>query len=427
MTDKKKNNDPYSQAVASGKYVRGTGLQGKYDNVRVYWEDEVTRFFMRPHIETLLERKLKQKKGIRILDLGCGSGDGYELLMKMIQPNAGLTKNQVYLIPENHLEQYKGIEINRDLLNQNVQRWGEHPGMEFQWGDFSTGLPLEKGEPPYDIYLTSYGALSHLNENQTVKLFSDIINHAGDGAVLVGDWLSRYSYEWQQLWDNDTHREQWMDYYISYIYPPHQRDKTRLTPLKLRLLCREEILKMLERVEKTGGIKLETKYIGDRSIFVGRHMDTHDYNPHLKPLRKAVNSLLEKNVRTDLDRLLIDYVPHPDIRLPDPFFQQFQSCWNSLIRYTMALCREHEGGKPIPDAPSTADVHRADAPRVLLNMLDHMKQVIAGIGQFNMELEDTRANVVESQLAYALRELEMSLQQGAGNGHGIVGIFIVNK
>jgi SAM-dependent methyltransferase len=424
MTDKKKNNDPYSQAVASGKYVRETGIRGKYDNVRVYWEDEVTRFFIRPHIEALVERRKKQNKGIRILDLGCGSGDGYELLMKMNQSNTGLMENQIYLIPENDLELYKGIEINRDLLHQNVQRWGENPNMEFQWGDFSTGLPVKKGERPYDIYLTSYGAMSHINEDQTVKLFSDIVNHAQDGAVLVGDWLGRYSYEWQQLWDDDTHSQQWMDYYISYIYPPHQRDKSRLTPLKLRLLCREEILKMIQKVEETTGIKLETKYIGDRSIFVGRHMDTQDYNPHLKPLRKAVNSLLERNVRTDPELLLIDYVTHPDIRFPDPFFQQFQSCWNCLVRYTMGLCQEHES-RPGPDAPSTGEVHRVDAPRVLLKVLDHMKQVIKGIGHFNME--DARANVVEPQLAYALRELEMSLQQGAGNGHGTVGIFVVNK
>lgn len=428
MTDKKKNNDPYSQAVASGKYVRETGLRGKYDNVRVYWEDEVTRFFMRPHIEVLLERRLKQKKGIRILDLGCGSGDGYELLMKMNQSNAGLKENQIYLIPENDLELYKGIEINRDLLNQNVRRWGENPGMKFEWGDFSTGLPVKKGEQPYDIYLTSYGAMSHLNEDQTFKLFSDIVNHAEAGAVLIGDWLGRYSYEWQQLWDDKTDNEQWMDYYISYIYPPHQRDKGRLTPLKLRLLCREEVLRMIERVEETAGVNLETKYIGDRSIFVGRHMDTHDYNPRLKPLRKAVNSLLERNVRTNPEQLLINYVSHPDIRLPNRFFERFQSCWNALVRYTIELCKAHDRKKSVPETLSTGETHladAADAPDALSKLLDHMKQVIKGIGHFNME--DARANVVEPQLAYALRELEMSLQQGAGNGHGIVGIFVVNK
>jgi hypothetical protein len=160
---------------------------------------------------------------------------------------------------------------------------------------------------------------------------------------------------------------------------------------------------------------------------VGRHMDTHDYNPNLKPLRKAVNSLLERNVRTDLEQLLIDYVPHPDIRFPDPFFQQFQPWWNCLVIYTIDHCQEHEGIRPGLDTPSTGEVHQAACPQVLLKVLDHMKQVIQEIGHFHMEMEDARANVVEPQLAYALRELEISLQQGAGNGHGTVGVFVVNK
>jgi len=40
---------------------------------------------------------------------------------------------------------------------------------------------------------------------------------------------------------------------------------------------------------------------------------------------------------------------------------------------------------------------------------------------------DPRANVIEPQLGYALRGLEMELQRGAGNGHGLVGIFTVHK
>ena len=35
--------------------------------------------------------------------------------------------------------------------------------------------------------------------------------------------------------------------------------------------------------------------------------------------------------------------------------------------------------------------------------------------------------LIEPQLANALRELEMSLQKGNGNGHGLVGIFTVEK
>jgi hypothetical protein len=40
---------------------------------------------------------------------------------------------------------------------------------------------------------------------------------------------------------------------------------------------------------------------------------------------------------------------------------------------------------------------------------------------------DSRANIIEPQLAYALRRLEMELQSGAGTGHGLVGILKINK
>ena len=421
MTEKNKKDDPYSQAVASGKYVRETGLQGKYDNVRVFWEDEVTRLFLRPQVEALLERRTKEKKGIRILDLGCGSGDGYELLTRMRQSNAGLAENKIYLIPGNRLTRYKGIEINKDLLNQNAARWGENAGMVFEWGDFSKGLPVTEGELPYDIYLTSYGALSHLNESRTVKLFSDIVKHAEDGSLLIGDWLGRYSYEWRQLWNGDTDREQWMDYFISYIYPEDQRAKARLTPLKLRLLCRKEVLRMIKKVEEKTGIHLEVKNIYDRSIFVGRHMDTGDYNPYLKPLRRAVNSLFERNLRTNLHDLLISYSSHPDFTHVNEFFEHFHSCWNFLVYHTIGLCKGYDRGE-------TAEISfpgESPLPDVLEKATSHIKEVSRRTG--NSRMEDWRSDVIEPQLAYALRDLEMSLQQGAGNGHGLLGIFVVNK
>ncbi len=33
----------YSEAVKSGLYEKQSGLVGKYDNVRRYWEDEITK------------------------------------------------------------------------------------------------------------------------------------------------------------------------------------------------------------------------------------------------------------------------------------------------------------------------------------------------------------------------------------------------
>ena len=58
MTETKSHDQmpAYSEAVKSGLYAKRTGLVGKYDNVRRYWEDEITRRFLRPHLMKLVER-----------------------------------------------------------------------------------------------------------------------------------------------------------------------------------------------------------------------------------------------------------------------------------------------------------------------------------------------------------------------------------
>lgn len=414
--------DAYSQAVASGRYVRENGLHGKYDNVRIFWEDEVTRLFLRPHLEARLRRQSEKGQGARLLDLGCGSGDGFELLMDMTRSDARLNDDQVTLIPYAALDQYTGIEFNRDLLVQNAERWGEDDKMACNWGDLSQGLPVEAGEPPFDLYLASYGTLSHFNEDQTVDLFADIVRHADHGSLILGDWLGRHSYEWQQLWDMDISREQWMDYVISYIYPEDQRGDIELASLDLRLLVGDEITRIVDRVEEKTGIGLEVKEIFDRSLFVGRHMDTRDYNPHLVPLRRAVNSLFERNLRTDLEQLLIDYHPHAGFVSLDDFFVPFQTCWNTLVEFAIALCQAHDRGE---DLAAISLAEETSRPGALRQAAQRLRQVVQQ-SEYYPE-EDPRANVIEPQLGYALRRLEMSLQQGAGHGHGIIGIFSVEK
>lgn len=421
----KEKEDAYSQAVASGKYNRENGIHGKYDNVRIYWEDEVTRFFLRPYLEHLIQLRVKTGKKIRILDLGCGSGDGYELLTDINRSDSKLSDNETHLITDDNLDHYKGIEINKDLLNQNVERWGENSKLQCVWGDFSQGLPVEKTEQPFDIYLTSYGALSHLNEEKTVRLFVYIVNHAENGSILVGDWLGRFSYEWQQLWNNDLSKEFWMDYVISYIYPAQFRNKVELASLNLRLLCQEEINRIIKRVREESGVKLELECLFDRSIFVGRHIDTGDYNPYLKSqqLRRLVNSLFERNYRTDLNQLLIEYHPHSEMSFLNKFFDQFQFCWNKLIQHTMQLLLEYD--EDYGDKVNNKTKEITTYPDALLNAMQRMDQTMKGIKYFQQD--DFRANIIEPQLAYVLRNLEISLQRGIGTGHSIIGIFTIQK
>jgi len=424
MTEKKKKTDAYAQAVSSGRYDRRDGLHGKYDNVRLYWEDAITRLFMRPHVDRVVDRVVGNLGRVRILDLGCGSGDGYEMFMSLVKKDPGIYEHEVRVILPDYLGQYTGIDKNEALLGQTRERWKDNPKMDFRQGDFSVGLPVSKDEPPYDIYFTSFGSLSHLTEDQTVRLFSDIVRHANDGALIVGDWLGRYSYEWQELWDADTDTEQWMDYYISYIYPPDQMKKTRkkLDKLTLRLLCREEVERITDRVKKKTGARLVQKDIFDRSLFVGRHIDTGDYNKYLKPYRRAVNKLHENNLRTYLEPLLLDYRPKPGFEFVNMFFDQLQASWNALIRYTMEICERYDDDKGrVVDPPDVPAYYPEPLKRAMLDML----RVVEGSGW--LRIGDARANVIEPQLGYALRGLEMSLQQGMGNGHGLVGIFEVSK
>jgi SAM-dependent methyltransferase len=414
----------YSQAVDSGRYVRETGIHGKYDNVRIYWEDEGTRLFLRPHVAALVDRRVEALKRVSIIDLGCGSGDGYEMFMNMVCKNPGIYESEVHVILPEHLGRYTGLDLNASLLEQARQRWRGNPKMNFVQGDFSVGLPVEPDEPPYDIYFTSFGALSHLNEDQTVRLFSDIVKHAEDGALIMGDWLGRYSYEWQELWDADTSREQWMNYVISYIYPPGKRRfaRKKLSSLNLRLLCRDEVMRIVERVEDQTSAKLEVKEIFDRSLMVGRHIDTGDYNKYARPIRRAVNSLHEDNQRSWLEELLVDYEPRDGFDFLNQYFEHLFASWNALVRYSIDLCnRFDEEKETVVDPPEIKAFYPEPLKRAMLDM----RRVVEGAGWFRMG--DPRANVIEPQLGYALRGLELLMQKGMGTGHGLVGVFEVNK
>ncbi len=415
-----KKNDPYSQAVNSGMYRREKGIRRKYDNVRICWEDEIIRIFLKPYIERRLRSQKKKRKKFRILDLGCGSGDGYELFREMNKSDTGISETEIKLLDDDSLELYKGIENNRDLLVQNSDRWGNKSKMMCSWGDFSQGLPVQEKEKPYDIYFASYGVMSHIDEDQTVQLFSDIIRHADNGSLIMGDWLGRYSYEWQELWDDNTRSEQWVDYYISYIYPLKKRANLKLTPLKLRLMSRDEIMNIVKGVEENTGEKLKVEKIYDRSLFVGRHMDTNDYNKYLHPLRNQVNLLFERGRRTDLHKLKLNYHQHITITSQNEFFEKYSSVWNAIIEYTVQLLNELDGKEASPNIK-----YKEQYPDNIHYLFEKMKCIIKNIDCFQMD--DVRADCIEPQLGYCLRDLEMSLQQGQGNGHGLTGIFTVKK
>jgi len=416
----------YSEAVKSGLYAKKSGLTGKYDNVRRLWEDEITRQFLRPHLQGLIRRCQQSMKRVRILDLGCGSADGYELLAGVRDRDADLEDVEIDLLSPEVLGLYKGVDLNEDLLAQAGGIYGGNPKMVFQQGDFTQGLPLAEGEEPYDLYFTSFGTCSHHNDDETmIQLLSEIAERTVDHSLVHCDWLGRYSYEWQTLWTQDLRENRNMDYVVSYIYDQEEREKRRdqLQHLLLRLVSRVEAEGLIGEASKRSGVEIKPLCFYDRSVFTGRHMDTGDYNPQAQLIRDAVNSLHEVNLRTELSNLLVDYVPKNGFGFLNRYYEDLQACWNYVVKYTGKLLKSfdeesREYTKPLPTPPPAC-------PEPVLDMLDRMKRVVEGTGWYGMGLP--RENIIEPQLGYALRHVVTQLQQGQGCGHGLIGIFEIDK
>jgi len=416
----------YTEAVSSGLYAKRSGLVGKYDNVRRYWEDESTRLHLRPFLVNLIERARKRMHRVRVVDLGCGSADGYELLTGVRQREPDLEQTEVGLLTANVLGLYMGVDLNPDLIDQARAIYGDSPKLQFALADFNDGLPLKDTQKPFDLYFTSYGTCSHHNDDETmITMLADIARHVDDYGIVVCDWLGRYSYEWQSLWTNDYEELRNMDYVVSYIYEKEERSARRdeLQHLCLRLMSRPEAEHIIREASQRAGVDIKPLKFFDRSVFTGRHMDTGDYNSHAQPTREAVNSLHEANVRTDLQTVLIDYVPRPGFEFLNDYYEHLQMCWNTLVLYTDELLHSYEQSQrrfvddvsPIPGS----------YPPVLKEAMEKMRAVVEGVGWLDVGLP--RENIIEPQLGYALRWLIMNLQQGVGGGHGLVGILEIDK
>jgi len=205
-----------------------------------------------------------------------------------------------------------------------------------------------------------------------------------------------------------------MDYAISYIYAEDERGKQELTYFSLRIMGRAEVQGIYQQARKKAGGKLVLQKMVDRSSFVGRHMDTAQYNPHCQPLRRLVNSLFEPNVSTNLDELLVRYVSKEGFAEVNAFYQKFTDWWNYLVTYTKALLEQ----SPPPQATT-------GTPAVVTRAISTMNKIVRAAS--GIRIGNPRANLVEPQLGYCLRELEMGLQQGLGCGHGLVAIFEITK
>jgi len=408
-----KVNEEYSQAVASGHYdlFRG-GLSGKHDNVRRYWEDQLRNAMLGPHLLRMVERKKRDGERIRIADLGCGTGQGLELLTSAIRKEQDLGLHRVRVLRREMIAEYAGCDLCEAMVAQAREIYQDWDNVFFHKGDFSTGFPL-RGARPFDIYFSSYGSLSHIDDEAMERLFIDIVEHSDKRSFFIADWLGRFSIEWPKYWDTPAGQTQ--DYAMSWL--PGKNHSGPIEQFPMRFWSGEEIRELVSRVQQLTGDKVRILNLYDGSLFVGRHVDTGEYNESLKPLRRAVNRLHEDNVRTDLSTLHAGFYPVPGHDDLNGFFSRLRYCWNALVGFCERRLRTRVDPVKIKDWRSF--------PAPLQTAILTMDRVIDAVAW--MRMGDPRANIIEPQLGYSLRNLEIELQAGRGCGHAIVGIFEIIK
>lgn len=404
----------YADAVDRGHYDRYVGgLHGKHDNVRTYWEDQIRNVKLRPHLQRLVTRKKRAGERLRIADLGAGTGQGYELLTAIVRDESDLKLDQVRVLPPELVEMYVGCDLSDAMVTQGNLAYEDEPNMVFRVGDFSEGFPLAD-EKPFDLYFCSYGSLSHIDDEAMEQLFMEIAAHVKGRAIVVGDWLGRHSIEWPCYWDERP--EEMQDYSMSWLTPGDTPPED-VEHFPMRLWLGDEIQALAAGVGRKLGVKFNVLDLYDCSIFVGRHVDTAEYNDCLRPTRAAVNRLHEANLRTDLERLKVELVPVPGHDELNGYFGKLQFCWNALVDYCQ---RRLERRVSLVRMKNWASF--SPALQIALMALDRVIDTVSW-----MRMGDPRANIIEPQLGYSLRSLEAELQEGKGRGHGLVGIFEVRK
>lgn len=402
----------YAETVARGFYGRNVGgLFGKYDNVRAHWEDAMTRVALRPYVRERVSACKRAGRGVRILDLGCGAGQGYELLTQIEERDLDLAAEHEYVLEPKQVELYYGVDLSDAMISQGRENYQRHSNVRFEVADLRDGLGEARTKAPFDIYFSSYGALSHLDTDGLRKCIREVAEHARPGALMVLDLLGRYSPEWPEYWKAETESDKVRPYSMSYLYPPEERQSGQVETFPIRFWTGDEIRALAAELTEETRREVRVLELVDRSIFVGRHLDTREYNTSLPPLRSLVNRLYQQNQRTDLEQLRVQYTDVPGADDLNRFFRKMASCWNVLVDFTIERLR----GTRV----SLVDIEGwRDYDPVLQMALMTMDRIIDGVGW--IDIGDVRANVIEPQLAYALRRMQHRLQEGRGCGHGLV-------
>lgn len=356
----------------------------RHDGVKTHWEQPFTRAVIRHAIE-----RLHHAGPLRILDVGSGTGDGLVLATQAMDEMPGSGAGRL---------RYVGLDMSADMVRTARRLHGDRRHVRFIRGDMRTAIPRD----PVDLYLSCGVPYSHLTRRGLRKTLDSIfaaVRRNGTRSAVIVDVLGRYSIEWPTKW-----RSQRWGYRMSF-FSTHDR----MPPTPMSFYGADELGDMVRRAAADAGCALTGIDFFDRSIMVGRHTMTGEYNRALPRYRRLVNGLMDPERETDLATLLFDRsltgAPAEVLR----FFARFTTQWNGLIAAAAAFCGErleYPESWLLPAVPGLGD--------------ELARRRAAGNGA------GFRARVVEPTLAEYLRRLEATCQPGLGVSHSLSALAVVD-
>lgn len=399
----------YEHAVAMGYYGPDLGgLAGKKDYVRKFWEDIVIKIALQP----ALVRRMSERKTVRIVDLGCGSGEGIQLLGHVPMPNALRSAERAFVLDMADIADYVGLDLSPAMVEQGRCNYERFPQVRFRQADLSRGFPL-RGEPGFDVYFSSYASLSHLKPAAFARLIDEIAAHAPAGAILVLDMMGRYSPEWPAYWHGDGPRM--LSYDMSYLPDPASTGATTPQTYDVCYWTGDALRREVEQCAVRNRRPMALAALRDRSILIGRHMGTGRFNGHPQSLRVGVNRLFHRDYRGESRDLIadLDYLRPANAASLEAYarIMQYHDQWTTIVGLVEAL----RGGRD-------ADVKfmLESSAGLLAEEMRMLAWLYRNADRFSVV--DFWASVMGPQVACVLRNLEMALPDGLGCGHGLLGI-----
>ncbi|MEU0797571.1 class I SAM-dependent methyltransferase [Amycolatopsis sp. NPDC005961] len=278
------------------------------DPVKTMLEEVVTHRVLRDAISRIPRAP---GRPLRVLDVGCGTGDGLALLTERHGALAPLT--------DEHTLDYLGVDIDPDMVDTARAL---HAGRraEFVVADMRSELPA--GD--FDLYLSCGVPYSHLPHEDVVEVLTGLMRRiveTRDRAVLVVDVLGRYSVEWTPKWPETR----W-SYNMSFF-----EDATETLHDRMSFFDRGSLDAALVEAAIRARARLSGTTFTDRSILAGRHTATLAFNPAIPPYRTLLNELARGTTDVDLARLRFEPPTGTAPRPVELFFAAFAERWNRII------------------------------------------------------------------------------------------------